>query len=247
MLMYHALHASRVRERWPWSISEDDFVDHLDFLQGEGWVTITQGDLVKNETELAPRTVVITFDDGYVDNLRAFEQLARRGMCASWFIVSGSIGSMPSWSGDGQPSGRMLNEHELRMLHASGMEIGSHTANHVRLTELDDGSLSTELHVSKSILEDILGTRVNSFAYPYGAFDERSMDAVRHAGYRSACTTRTGWARLDRSPFLLRRLSIFNGDTASRLARKISLGTNDASWKSLMKYAGSRIRSRIGL
>lgn len=247
MLMYHAVSPPGRKHAWPWSIGLRDFVAHLDFLAGEGWTTMTQDELILQGVSAPPRTVVITFDDGYADNLAACEQLVRRGMRATWFIVSGSVGRAPAWPDEGRPAGRLLGADDLRAFQSAGMEIGSHTVNHVRLTEVDDARIEDEMRRSKAELEDLLGATVASLAYPYGAFDARCIDAARRAGYRSACTTRTGWALHDKSAFELRRLTVFNLDTPARLARKLSLGSNDVSWSTLLRYGGARMRSRVGL
>jgi peptidoglycan/xylan/chitin deacetylase (PgdA/CDA1 family) len=164
-------------------------------------------------------------------------------MRATWFIVTGSVGEIPRWPDDGRPAGRLLNAVELRDMQAAGMEIGSHTVNHVRLTEVDDARLLQELADSKTTLEHILGNEVGSFAYPYGAWDARCAMAAKQVGYTAACTTDTGWARRDNDPYQLRRLTVFNTDTASMLARKLYFGSQDVRWRDI---AGSRLRHALG-
>lgn len=247
MLMYHAITPGNNRPSWPWAVSMQQFRDQIDFLVAEGYVTVTMGELVSAPKHSTGRTVVITFDDGYVDNLAACEELQKRSMRATWFIVTGSIGQTPKWPADGRPPGRLLNAAELREMQACGMEIGSHTVNHVRLTGVNDAHLEQELHGSKATLEDLLGNPVGSFAYPYGAWDARCAEAVRLAGYDAACTTRTGWALRDSNPYQLRRLTIFNSDTASTLARKLSFASNDVGWNVMARYGIQRIRNRAGL
>lgn len=245
MLMYHSVYPRGTESSWPWSVSLERFKAHLAFLQGHGWTTSTQQALAQQGSMAAPRTVVITFDDGYADNLLAFDLLAQQGMTATWFIVSGSIGDTPTWPDDGRPSGRLLNASELRGMQSAGMEIASHTVSHRRLTELNDEQIRDELRSSKAQLEDILGEPVTSLAYPFGAFDNRVLASVGGAGYRSACTTQTGWALRDGSPFTLRRLSIFNEDTPAVLARKLTFGTNDAPWRGAVRYAATRLSRRL--
>jgi hypothetical protein len=104
-----------------------------------------------------------------------------------------------------------------------------------------------ELADSKVTLEDLLGTAINSFAYPYGVWDARCAEAVAQAGYSAACTTRSGWALRDRNPYLLRRLCVFNTDTPSTLARKLYLGSNDASWEAMARYGIHRMRKHTNL
>ena len=243
MLMYHAVLPGDARPAWPWAVSMREFRRQLDFLAAEGYATPTMGELVAAPAGAwSGRTAVITFDDGYVDNLGACEELAMRGMRASWFIVTGSIGRTPAWPADGRPAGRLLNANELCSMHASGMEIGSHTINHLRLTTLDDAHLMQELTGSKAALENLLGNAVGSFAYPYGEWDARCAEAVHTAGYAAACTTRTGWTLRDNSPYRLRRLTIFNTDTPGSFARKLYFGSHDVRWRDLAGYALRRLR-----
>jgi peptidoglycan/xylan/chitin deacetylase (PgdA/CDA1 family) len=243
MLMYHAVTPGKATPDWPWAVSMQRFCDQLDFLAMEGYATPTMGELVAAPAKKwSRRTAVITFDDGYVDNLAACEALQRRGMRATWFIVSGSVGEPPRWPEDGRPAGRLLNAGELREMRENGMEIGSHTVNHVRLTEADDAHLIQELTDSRATLEDLLGAAVGSFAYPYGAWDTRCAEAVQQAGYAAACTTRTGWALRDNTPYQLRRLTVSNTDTLSRFARKLYFGSHDVRWRDIAGYALRRLR-----
>lgn len=244
MLMYHSIQPGKGVADWPWAVSRQRFCEHLDLLADLGWSAITMAELVAAPEQFHERTVVITFDDGYLDNLVAAEELQKRGMRASFFMVSGSIGREPGWAADGRPSGRLLDATELRAMQTSGMEIGSHTVNHIRLTEANDNQLRAELTDSKASLEDALGSEVSSFAYPYGAWDARSVNAVRETGYRAACTTRTGWALRDGDPCQLRRLCVFNTDTGSGFGRKLYFGTNDVSWRALSTYARNRLFHR---
>lgn len=246
MLMYHAVLSGKYTPAWPWAVSMQRFREQLNFLATEGYATHTMAELTAAPAKSwAGRIAVITFDDGYVDNLAACEELQKRGMRASWFLVSGSIGCKPAWPADGRPDGRLLNAGELREMYAAGMEVGSHTASHVRLTETDDARLQQELNGSRATLEDILGNAVTSFAYPYGAWDERCANAVKQAGYAAACTTRTGWALRDNDPYQLRRLTVFSHDTLARFARKLSFASHAVDWADLLRYSHHRVRSRF--
>lgn len=243
MLMYHAVAPGKATPDWPWAISMQQFCDQLDFLARAGYATPTMDELVTAPIEnWAGRTVAITFDDGYVDNLAACEELQKRGMRATWFVVSGSLGQAPGWPACGRPQGRLLDASDLRGMQENGMEIGSHTVNHVRLTEADDACLMQELVDSKNALEAILGKPVGSFAYPYGAWDDRCAGAVEKAGYAAACTTRTGWALRDNLPYQLRRLTVFNTDTLGSFARKLCLGSHDVRWRDIAGHALKQLK-----
>jgi peptidoglycan/xylan/chitin deacetylase (PgdA/CDA1 family) len=245
MLMYHSVIPGCGTPNWLWAVSMQRFMTQLDFLVDEGWKTPTMAQLISTPERWTGRTAIITFDDGYVDNLAAWEELEKRGMLATLFVVSGSIGLNPIWPDDRRPEGRMLNAAELCDMQAAGMEIGSHTVSHSRLTELDDTRLYQELNDSKAIIEDTLSNAISSFAYPYGAFDARCVQAVREAGYRAACTTCSGWAMRDGDPLRIRRVSIFAQDTLGAFARKLAFADNDASLGALLRYAKQRIAARL--
>ena len=244
-LMYHSVQAGRNNPDWPWAVSKQQFADQLDYLAAEGYVTPTISELLSSTQSWPARTALITFDDGYADNLDACAELHKRGMHATWFVVSGSVGRAPQWPDDGRPSGRLLNASELRNMQTAGMEIGSHTVNHVRLTDVDDTSLMHELANSKAVLEDILGNAVNSFAYPYGACDMRTVEAVKQAGYRFACTTDTGWAMRDNDPYRIRRLTVFNHDSTSGFARKLAFASQEVSWGHVASYWAQLLKHKL--
>ena len=246
-LMYHSVQKVDRTPSSPWAVSRKQFQNHLDLLQGEGWTTCTIHQLLSRHAEDPGRTIVITFDDGFLDNLWAAEMLERRGMRASWFVVTGSVGKTPSWEDTGRPSGRMLDRTDLRTIAGAGMEIGSHSQSHLRLPTLGDQALRDEVSGSKATLEEMLGSTVRSFSYPYGDWDSRCEAIVRLAGYKAACTTSTGMAMKDKDPLRIRRLTICNTDDTRRFARKLGLASNDGGWGPALRYVGRRIMARAGL
>ena len=245
MLMYHAVLAQEQDPDWPWAVSRSNFERQLDFIQAEGYATPTVSELMADPEHFHGRTVVITFDDGYVDNVEAAAALHRRGMRATWYMVSGSIGELPGWPFDGRPTGRLMNAAELRSLQNVGMEIGSHSVTHRRLTELDPQAQLQEAARSKADLEDLLGMQLQSFAYPYGDFDDGYAAAVHSAGYRNACTTAPGWMLRDGDPFRLRRLTVLNHDTLGTFARKLVFASHDVGWPHMARYWARRAVQRV--
>lgn len=228
MLMYHGIATGSGSPQWPWAVSLSRFKAQLDFLASNGWQTLTMADLLTLTSPGPIRSVVITFDDGYENNLMACEELAKRNMRASWFIVTGSIGREPLWADPGRPGCQLLDAGQLQEMHRAGMEIGSHTVTHRRLTTLSADDLTTELTQSRAHLADVLGAPPRSLAYPYGDFDARIEEATQAAGYTQACTTQSGWSMREPAPFRRRRLTIFNHDTPSSFARKLYFGDNEA-------------------
>ena len=243
-IMYHSMQTGGGTPDWRWAVSQRRFDAQLDLLAAGGWHTATLAQLA-DPAALPARTVVITFDDGYRDNLAAFESLARRGMTASWFIVTRDIGAESAWGDTGVVPRPMLDRGQLREMHQAGMDIGAHTRSHPQLTQLDDAALRDEVAGSRQALRDVLGAEVSSFAYPYGDHDERVVTAVREAGYAAACVTRSGWGRVDGDPLRIRRLAVFAQDGLATFARKLAFADNQAGWSQVGDYYLSRLRARI--
>ena len=243
VLMYHSISRSSGSV---WEVSGRSFTEQLKLLSAEGWQSVCVRDLLSARA-LPPRTCVLTFDDGFADNMEAFRQLEKFGMKATVFVVSGDIGGSSSWKDEGVPSRRMLDKEQLIEMNKAGMEIGSHTRTHARLTEAGRERLASEVAGSKKALEDVIGAPVVSFAYPYGLFSDESVQAVREAGYKLACTTRTGWFGSEKDLLRVRRVAVYNGDNLSTYARKLVFADNEVSWSRMTRYMASRFRARLGL
>src|SRR2546430_2738495 len=87
---------------------------------------------------------------------------------------------------------RCMDASQRRDLARYGHEIGPHTISHPDLTRLSPAELDRELCASKNALEDLLGQRVTSFAYPKGRWNGSVRGAVERAGFHCAVTVREG-------------------------------------------------------
>lgn len=113
-----------------------------------------------------------------------------------------------------RPDRQVMSEAELLDLASgSNIEIGAHTATHPRMSALDPAEQLAEVQRGKARLEEILGTRVTSFSYPFGGtFDvsRASVAAVREAGFVRACTMRNAMVRPRTNLLRLPRLYVGN-------------------------------------
>jgi peptidoglycan/xylan/chitin deacetylase (PgdA/CDA1 family) len=107
---------------------------------------------------------------------------------------------------------RMMTWEQLREMSNAGVEIGGHTATHPLLTYESDDTVQRELSDSRQALEERLGVKAQSFAYPNGDFDARIRQAVIDAGYSCAYTTRSGWYTLGSDPFRVPRYLLHEGN-----------------------------------
>lgn len=98
-----------------------------------------------------------------------------------------------------------------RLAAADGIEIGAHTVTHPRLTDASPDDERYEVEESKRRLEEALGGRITSFAYPHGSpgdYSERTMRVVAEAGYRGAFTACDGLVTAASRPYELPRISV---------------------------------------
>lgn len=106
------------------------------------------------------------------------------------------------------PDCRRMNGAEIRALRAAGVEIGAHTATHPNLTSLSPDAQVREMSESRAVLEGLSGTPVTSLAYPFGAFDDASVEAARQAGFAMAFTCESRAVGPADAPLRLPRLDV---------------------------------------
>ena len=186
---------------WAYNVPPEDFRDQLDYLREEGYTAISMLDYMKakkGKAELPPRPVILTFDDGYESNYTTLLPILESyGMKATVYMVTNDIG-LPGY----------LTWDELRDMQERGIEIGSHTANHQPLTEMDCSRQEEEMRLSKLLLEWNGIHTVFSFSYPNGAYDSGMPELLAQNGYLTAVTGDAGLNTFQTDPYLLQRINI---------------------------------------
>ncbi len=226
ILCYHMI-ADRPKEaRAPrLAVSPRRFERQIRYLLRNGWQFVTMSELLDNP--LSAKTVALTFDDGYRDNLIEVAPILKRyGVCATVYVIAER--SQPLSGGgyeDGRPFAPLMTDMELRRLTETGtFEIGSHTMSHRDLTAVDDTVALAELTESRAALEALTGAAVRGFAYPYGAFEERLVSLVEQAGYEHAVRGVGLNGNLDEDRYRLARLRISGKDSFLNFVMKIEKG-----------------------
>src|SRR5690348_11174067 len=191
ILMYHNIApAPRELQRWrSLYVHPRSFARQMALLRRLGYVGLSMSAAMPYlRGERQGRVVVITFDDGYADNLdNALPVLRDVGFSATCYIVSCALGRYNEWD-DAKVGVRkpIMTVAQLRAWQLGGMEVGAHTRSHARLATRDDAQLRDEIAGCKADLENLLGVPVPQFCYPYGGHDARIVAAAQIAGYTAA-------------------------------------------------------------
>jgi glycosyltransferase involved in cell wall biosynthesis len=227
VLMYHAFSEDEEGDRYV--ISRRRFAQQLRLLKALRYRVLDFEELARvlRDGEAPPsRSVVLTIDDGYADNLAiALPLLARYRTPATLFLVSQRLGSWNEWTSRGAVAKRpLLSVEEVEQIRGKWVAIGAHTRTHPELTTLRGDALAAETAGSKQDLEAQLGAPCPTFAYPYGKFDPEVVAATGAAGYTAACTVESRLARLGDDPLEIPRLEIRGSDSLRTFLRKLWLG-----------------------
>lgn len=252
VLMYHRIGEARNDWERRYCVSPDRFASHMRALEHhgmhpcriEGFVAWLEG-----RASLPEGSFVLTFDDGFLGVYEhAFPLLSALEWPATVFLVSGLIGKADSWTERENPSGRthpLLGRREITEMARAGFSFHSHSRSHPDLRALSRDALEEELAGARLDLEDLLGRPVRYLAYPYGWYDGNVLQATRSSGYTAAFSVQPGFNRRDVDHYRIRRLDVYGTDTATALLRKVAFGTNDGSWRQVLRYYVERAAARV--
>lgn len=240
VLMYHMVSPHRPGAKFNGlRVTPEHFEAQLAWLQREGWQFFTVSELWEQWDTLPAKSVALSFDDGYADNLHnALPLLEKYDAKATIYMVvdrhdrdwstakkahhnTGELAREPK-----------LSDEELQRLVASGrIEIGSHTLTHINMRTTAADDKRRELVESRRVLQAQTGQAVASFAYPFGIYCDEDVALAREAGYTTAVTTIDGIdARTPRpDPLQLKRIKVSGKDNLLAFVMRMRGGKR--GWK----------------
>jgi peptidoglycan/xylan/chitin deacetylase (PgdA/CDA1 family) len=172
------------------------FRSQIEYLRQRRYQSIGFDDLAdyfRTGRSLPVKPVIITFDDGYQDTFtQAYPILKTAGFNATVFMVSGFIGGWNDWEGGQEARAPLMNREQILTMASQGFQFGCHTRNHKKLIAVELSEAEKEIRMGKKDLEVLLQKPVESFAYPYGDFNEQIVELVKICGFKAARTVHTG-------------------------------------------------------
>jgi peptidoglycan/xylan/chitin deacetylase (PgdA/CDA1 family) len=227
VLLYHS-----VSKRDSFAVAPADFARHVEEIAASGRTALTMSELaegLRGLRALPESCVAITFDDGYCDTVSAIETLRMRGLCSTVYITSGRVGD-----------GDAITAYQVGTLAGwqDSVELGAHSVTHTRLDELSTLAAVREIRDSKDAVQQLVGRRVDSFAYPHGAFDQRVRRLVIDAGYTSAGAVKNALSHQRDDPFAIARWTVRSTTSVDDLAAVLNGTGAPRAWP------GQRVRTR---
>jgi peptidoglycan/xylan/chitin deacetylase (PgdA/CDA1 family) len=208
------------------SCAPQDFADQMTYLSDEGFRGVSLREAVTHRQRHGSwptKSVALTFDDGFANFYeQALPVLVKHNFAATVFVISGHMNGLNDWAEPPAELGpqKMLSWQQVVELVGSGVEIGSHTRTHPDLRRCGLEKARLEMNESRKEIEDHLGRRVESFAYPYGGTSV-ALSMLAANEFSAACTTQL--RRADSDPLeSLPRIDMYYIRSQSKLQRLLN-------------------------
>lgn len=230
VLMYHHILTPEDKADSPFAtatttVTTTEFNSQIDYLANQGYTTISMYDLeryLNKSVNLPAKSVVITFDDGIISTMEyAYPKLKQHGFIAEQFIITSRI-----------PTSSATFDHKrLHFLSQQDMDTmgdvysyESHTHN---LHNLDGNTISqvltktdAEVYTDIQTSQGILGGS-KYFAYPFGQYDNGTINTLKSLGFTIAVTTKTGKVTLGENKLEMDRVQVLPGLGVKEFAEKV--------------------------
>jgi peptidoglycan/xylan/chitin deacetylase (PgdA/CDA1 family) len=198
------------------STPPDAFRAQMEYLFYQGYSAIALDDLDRallTGMPLPAKPIILTFDDGYVDQYsHAFPILREFGFSGTFFIITARADA-------GDPA--YLSWSQIAEMAAAGMHMASHTKDHPDLRGRDYDFLVYQILGSLESLAAYTGRMPDAFAYPAGQYDDAVLAVLETTPVRRAVTTQPGMLHTTDNRLELARLRISAGMTVRQFAALI--------------------------
>jgi peptidoglycan/xylan/chitin deacetylase (PgdA/CDA1 family) len=229
VLLYHKV-SERVNDTI--TIAPSTFERHLQYLSHKGYQSISLRQLIENIEHagtLPRKPVMITFDDGYVNNLDlAYPLLKKYGHKAVFFIPGAGIGKTNWWDIVKEP---LLSSGQLKSLDENVVELGLHSFDHMHYGKISAEQIDADISKCIEALQAHAIPFVPALAYPYGgrpkdkSVYQGMVDSFTKAGIKLAFRIGNRVNRLPlKNPFEVKRISIRGTDSMWTFRTKLTKG-----------------------
>lgn len=239
VLMYHGFSETPgLDDPYDLSVGVDAFARQLAHLRTAGWTALDLDGYLHalDHGGVRGRSYLLTVDDALRSvHDHGITELREAGVPSVLFTPPGLLNDTTRWL-ELQPDQPIVSDDQLRELSEQGMEIGAHGWDHQSMIGMSDDELRRHTRAAAEAIADVVGRRPRAFAYPFGDYDERAIEAVRQAGYTVAFSVYT-----DDGRHAISRTDVKPAD--SMTAVRIKIATR-AHYRVLWRAAGSSKTAR---
>lgn len=213
VLMYHSISNTTGNEI---QLSKNLFEAQMKLLKDKNYTTLSLDELYDFITFNKPipkKSVVLTFDDGYVDNyLNAYPILKKYNFRATIFVITDNVDKYS----------HTINSSQIKEMSLNGIDIMSHTEKHENLSILTYDKQLYSLKTSKRFLEKVTNKKTDYIAYPYGQWNKDTLKAAEDSGYTMAFSTSGTWTDKSDGIYKLDRVYISSNFGLSEFERRLT-------------------------
>lgn len=228
VLCYHNIRSVLDHHSPELTVTEKTFDDQMQMLHDSGYHTILPDQLynyLTKQTALPSKPIMLSFDDSHEEHFSiAAKEMEKYGFRGVFFVMTIAI-DKPNY----------LSRQEINTLASNGHVIACHTYDHPLMTRLKGDDWDREIDKPRKLLEDITGKPVNYFAYPYGAWNEQTVEEVKKSGIKAAFQLSEQQSSKD-PLFTIRRIMVSDTWSTVKLSREIHVAFNREN----LAYAGKR-------
>src|SRR3989338_1643972 len=229
-LMYHKIPKAELKSQHKIFVTAENFCKHLQFFKFWGFKTVTFNELKKfksGETDFKSfpkKPLVITFDDGYKDNLEIASPLLKEfDFKAQLFLLADATVNSNNWDhSETEPPHEIVSGIDRQHWLNSAFEIGSHGFQHQKISSMTETEARAELKNSKMALEKEFKRDIPVYAFTYGDTHPAAADWAFEEGYDYAVNTDSGGLLHEEDPYRIFRVNIFPNETWLSLFKKTS-------------------------
>lgn len=215
ILMYHDISSASDPETEAdvWIVQTVNFEKHLQSLKKQGYTSVLPKDLAaakKGQLILPDKPVIITFDDGFLSGITIAEPLLKQyGFQAMVYLITSKVADTPEERQKYRGSPCLVWPEVREAMQRKTLYFGIHSHTHPKAL----ATLVNEIAYSRDLFRARIGSRPDSFCFPYGQSNQELERLVRDAGFTTAMICEDETAVIDRETNLLAltRISVFGG------------------------------------
>ena len=211
VLMYHSINRSVDGISPDLVVSPEAFEAQLQYLSKNGYQFYTISELL--EAKPSGKAIVLTFDDGFRDNFTEMFPILKRHDAKATIYLAPAIEGI-----------ERLDQQQIETMRDSGLvEFGAHTMHHVNLDKAETDVAVKEINESKAVVEKLTGLQCKAFAYPFGRYNDETVQQVQQAGLSSSVTVKKGIEQVI-DPFRIKRISVLGSTNSLQFHLAITRG-----------------------